>query len=161
MDLDEFLTAELDGVLRFARVLIGDRGTAEDIVQDVVARLLARPDRFALVEHPVAYVRRMVVNEYVSWGRKWFRVTPSGEIGSATGSADPADHVARADELRAGLARLPRNQRAVLVMRYYAAMTDDEIARMLGCTTGTVRSHASRALASLRVSLPTLAEEAP
>lgn len=154
VELPEFISSELDAVLRFARALVGERGTAEDIVQDVMARLIAEPERFAAIDHPGAYVRRMVANRYVSWGRKWFRVRPTAEVRLAEQIADPADRVAEAESLKSSLARLPRNQRAVLVMRFYAEMDDDEIAQALGCSAGTVRSHASRALATLRVALP-------
>src|SRR5579875_2075757 len=130
-------------MLRFARVLVGDRSTAEDIVQDVVTRLVARPERLASVAHPTAYVRRMIVNEYISWGRKWFRIKPSPDLGTHAFSRDPAETVVEADDLRTALARLPRKQRAVLVLRYYAGLDDDEIARTLTCSPGTVRSHAS------------------
>lgn len=159
MELAEFLSTELDAMLRFARVLVGDRSTAEDIVQDVITRLVARPERLTSVAYPTAYVRRMIVNEYVSWGRKWFRIKPFADLALSASSRDPAETVVEADDLRTALAGLPRNQRSVLVMRYYAGLDDDEIAGALGCSPGTVRSHASRALATLRVSLPKAEEE--
>ena len=67
---------------------------------------------------------------------------------------DAPDHASRhadRDALRAELARLPRQQRVVLVLRLYEDLSDAQIAEMLGCSQGTVRGHASRALARLRV----------
>jgi RNA polymerase sigma factor (sigma-70 family) len=66
---------------------------------------------------------------------------------------DPAVDHAERDALLAELARLPRRQRAVLVLRYYEALSDAEIADVLGCAPGTVRGYASRALAALRIDL--------
>jgi RNA polymerase sigma factor (sigma-70 family) len=68
------------------------------------------------------------------------------------------DHEDR-DDLRGMLARLPGQQRAVLVLRYYEDLSDDEIATALGCRVGTVRGYASRALATLRIELATIANE--
>jgi RNA polymerase sigma factor (sigma-70 family) len=151
VELREFLDGELGPLLGFARVLIADRATAEDIVQDVVAKLLARPDRFPAIDNPRAYVRRMVVTEYASWGRKWFRIKPSARIAAEPVATDAAGVVSDRDELRNLLAALPRNQRAVLVMRYYLQLGDAEIAETIGCSEGTVRTHASRGLATLRI----------
>jgi RNA polymerase sigma factor (sigma-70 family) len=153
VDLDEFVANGLDRLLRFAHALTGDRATAEDVVQEVLIRLFIAPGRPAAVSRVDAYARRMVVNEYLSWGRRWFRIRATPDLSSRR---DAADHTARLDdrdELRRELARLPRRQRAVLVMRFYGAMTDAEIAADLECSVSTVRSHASRALAAMRVEM--------
>ena len=154
MELDEFARTALPGLLAFARVLTADRALAEDVVYDVLAKLYAKPDRLADVRNGEAYARRMVVNEYLSWGRKWFRIQPHAQLPDAPG-VDVADGVADREMLRGELARLPRRQRAVLVLRYYGGLRDDEIADELGCSVSTVRSHASRALAALRIELTT------
>lgn len=160
MDIDELLLAELPAVLRFARVLTGDRATAEDVVQDVVERLIARPERLDTIAHPQAYLRRMVINQYLSWGRKWFRIQPRPLAGNVDAfDVDPAEVVGDRDELRATLAVLPRNQRTVLVLRYYLNLGDAEIAQTIGCSAGTVRTHASRALATLRSAIPAIKGE--
>jgi RNA polymerase sigma factor (sigma-70 family) len=155
MDIDELLRAELPAVLRFARVLTGDRATAEDVVQDVIERLIVRPERLGAIAHPQAYLRRMVINQYLSWGRKWFRILPRPlTVIVAESDMDPAEVIGDRDELRATLAVLPRNQRTVLVLRYYLNLGDDEIAETIGCSAGTVRTHASRALTTLRSAIP-------
>jgi RNA polymerase sigma-70 factor (sigma-E family) len=152
MTFEEFTADRLTGLLRFAVVLTGDRGLAEDVVQEVLLRVYERWAKIGELDHPVHYVRRMIVNEYLNWRRRWGRVTPRADPPL---DFDPvADHAAvhaERDALRIELDKLPRRQRAVLVMRYYAGMSDTEIAEVLGCRAGTVRGYASRALAALRV----------
>jgi RNA polymerase sigma factor (sigma-70 family) len=97
----------------------------------------------------------MVLNEFLSWRRRSWRLIPVGGREAAPDRAEP-DHAqqhADREALLAELAKLPRRQRAVLVLRYYEGCTDTEIAGLLGCTPGTVRGYASRALAALRVEL--------
>jgi RNA polymerase sigma-70 factor (sigma-E family) len=154
LTFDEFTGANLAGLLRFAVVLTGDRGLAEDVVQEVLVRVHLRWTKIGALDSPEHYVRRMVVNEYLSWRRRWARVVPHA---NPPDRPDPAsDHAvahAERDALRIELDKLPRRQRAVLVLRYYAGMSDTEIAEVLGCGAGTVRGYASRALAALRVEL--------
>jgi RNA polymerase sigma-70 factor (sigma-E family) len=149
---EEFATARLAALLRHAVVLTGDRALAEDVVQEVLARAHARWSRIERLDQPEAYVRRMIVNEYLSWRRRFARVSPMETV--TPPRPDGPDHAtthADREALRADLARLPRQQRAVLVLRYYEGMTDAEIAAVLGCTAGTVRGYAARALARLRI----------
>jgi len=153
MDFDEFAATGLRPLLEFTRVLTGDRGLAEDVVQEVLIRLHARGDRLGDIDHLWAYARRMAVNEYLGWGRKWFRQRPTPVLPEPPPSPDHADRLAEHHWLRGELAKLPRRQRAVLVLRYYAGLSDLQIADELGCSPGTVRSHASRALAALRVEI--------
>ena len=158
MTLDEFVRARLPALLRFAKVLCVDRGLAEDVVQEVLLRASARWDELARLDMPEAYVRRMIVNEYLSWRRKWSRVTPVADVPEGPASPDVAVGLTARDQLVREIAMLPRRQRAVLVLRYFGGLTDAEIAADLGCAEGTVRSHLSRALASLRIRID-LAEE--
>jgi RNA polymerase sigma factor (sigma-70 family) len=98
----------------------------------------------------------MVVNAHLSWRRRWsvrhVFVAFSGELRGEP-VADHAASVVDRDDVWRRLAGLPRQQRAVLVLRYYECLTDAEIAEVLGCAVGTVRGHASRALASLRAGI--------
>jgi RNA polymerase sigma factor (sigma-70 family) len=151
VDVEEILRAQLDPMLRFARALIGDRGAAEDAVQDVVERVLRRPAVLDGARDPQAYLRRMIVNQYVSTGRRWWRLRPTAEpFGAEAFVDDPAGVVADRDRLRSALAPLPAKQRAVLVMRYYLRLDDAEIAESLQCSAVTVRTYASRGLAAVR-----------
>jgi RNA polymerase sigma-70 factor (sigma-E family) len=152
---EEFAAARLPAVLRFAAVLTGDRGLAEDVVQEVLLRASRRWEVIAGLDRPEAYVRKMIVNEYLSWRRRSWRLVPSGAGTEVDGrlTPDPADKHAEREALLAELARLPARQRAVLVLRYYEGLSDTEIAEALGCAAGTVRGYASRALAILRVEM--------
>jgi RNA polymerase sigma-70 factor (sigma-E family) len=155
VSFDEFVAARLPAFLRYAAALACDPHLAEDIVQDVLIKVQRRWKRIAGMDVPETYVRRMITNEYLSWRRRKSAATvamPPDELALASYSlADPARQYDERDAMLARLAALPRKQRAVLVLRYYCGLTDEEIAETLGCSHGTVRSHASRALAALRV----------
>jgi RNA polymerase sigma-70 factor (sigma-E family) len=151
---EEFAEARLRELLRYAVVLTGDPRLAEDVVQEVLLRAHQRWSRIVEYEWPERYVRRMIVNEYLSWRRRWARILPSADV--VPPQPDTPDHAtthADREALGAELARLPRRQRTVLVLRYYEGLSDAEIADVLGCAPGTVRGYASRALATLRVDL--------
>ena len=150
---ESFLEAELGSLLRFAAVLTGDRGVAEDVLQDVLIRANARWERIGRMDHCRAYVRRMIVNEYVSWRRRSWRSVAGGTAEEVSDGQAPDISVAviQRHALLAELARLPRRQRAVIVLRYYEGLSDSEVAQVLGCRPATVRGYAARALATLRV----------
>ena len=156
MTFDEFAAQHLPSLLRYAAVLTGDRDIAQDIVQEVLARTHLRWASISRLDVPEQYVRRVVTNEFLSWRRRFARVVPVGEV-TPRRDPGPAPDAATAhadrDALLAELARLPRRQQAVLVLRYYEGLSDAEIAQVLGCQPGTVRGYAARALATLRVSV--------
>jgi RNA polymerase sigma-70 factor (sigma-E family) len=154
MTFDDWAAERLPALLRFAAVLTGDRALAEDVVQEVLIRAYGRWSRLLELDRPEAYIRRMIVNEHLSWRRRWSRYLPSDQVSHGPAAATVADHaagLADRDALMNELARLPRRHQTVLVLRYYEGLTDNEIAAVLGCSPGTVRGYASRALASLRV----------
>jgi RNA polymerase sigma-70 factor (sigma-E family) len=155
MTFEEFAATRMPGLLRFAAVLAGDRATAEDLAQEVLIRAYARWDRIGCLDRPELYVRKMMLNEFLNWRRRSSRQIPVGDMASDPASIAP-DHAAEYNDreaLLAELGKLPRRQRAVLVLRYYEDRGDSEIADLLGCSPGTVRSHASRALAALRIEM--------
>jgi RNA polymerase sigma-70 factor (sigma-E family) len=154
---EEFVVARGAELTRFAYVLCGDRHLAEDLVQEVLARMLVRWPRIERdVETPEAYVRAAVVRQYLSWRRR--RASSEAavpEIPEPRGArADGAEERAVRAELWQALAALPRSQRAVLVLRYYEDLPDVQIGRLLGCAETTVRGYALRGLARLREMLP-------
>ncbi|WP_306211884.1 SigE family RNA polymerase sigma factor [Actinoplanes sp. RD1] len=160
MTFEQFAMARLPSLLRYAVVLTGDRELGQDVVQEVLARAQLKWRRISEADSPEAYVRRMVLNEYLSWRRSW-AVRNVHAVGERLadlddqrrgGVRDHADSVVEADALWNRLATLGRKQRAVLVLRYYEQLDDNQIADLLGCTPATVRSHASRALKTLRLS---------
>jgi len=155
MTFEEFAATRMPGVLRFAAVLTGDRADAEDLAQEVLTRAYSLWGRIGGLDRPDLYVRKMMLNEYLSWRRRSARRVPAGAgtLEPASTASDHAQQYVERDALLAELGKLSRRQRAVLVLRYYEDRGDTEIAELLGCSPGTVRSHASRALAALRVDM--------
>lgn len=162
MTFEEFAVSQLPAVLKFAAVLAGDRATAEDLAQEVLARAYARWDKIVCLDRPEFYVRKMILNEFLSWHRRSARqIRAIGAAAqTATTAPDPAQAYTERQALLTELAKLPRRQRAVLVLRYYEDRGDAEIADLLGCSPGTVRGYASRALATLRIEISPVAKGA-
>jgi RNA polymerase sigma-70 factor (sigma-E family) len=150
-DFDAWVAARGPALLRLAWALTGSRIEAEDVVQDVLAKVLPRWPRVGAMEDPDAYVRRMVVNAHTSWWRKFRRrETPVAEA-----YGDTADRPTTEDRDRVWLAclALPEPQRVAVVLRYYEQLEYPEIAALTGVAEGSVRSRVSRGLAALRASL--------
>lgn len=160
-DFDRFVTDRTDHLLRTAFLMAWDLSEAEDLVQETLLRVARRWGRIRAMDHPVAYARRILVNLAIDGteqrGRRSRELDPAG----AGELADRADgraerQIAAVDtqaELLAALAALPVRQRAVIVLRYWEDLPEAEVAAMLGCSPGTVKSTASRGLARLRVAL--------
>lgn len=150
MDFEEFVSVRLEALLRYATALSCDPHLAQDVVQEALLRAQVRWSRIGPMANPGAYVKRMVTNEYLSWRRhKARRDIALNDIEPAM--ADPTAHYDERDAMLTSIARLPRKQRACVVLRYYEGCADNEIAEILGCRVTTVRSHISRAIAALRV----------
>ena len=153
-DFDEFVHGRGRALLRFAYVLSGDAHLAEDLVQEVLARMHRRWHKVTEMENAEAYVRTAIVRQYLSWRRR--RASKEAilaEVPEPPGRDDPQHRVVARDQMWQLLAGLPRAQRAVLVLRFYCDLPDDEIAALLGCGMSTVRSQAARALAKMRTML--------
>ncbi|ONI67383.1 RNA polymerase subunit sigma-24 [Kribbella sp. ALI-6-A] len=151
---DQVVRSSERRLLRIGLMLSGNAHTAEDLVQSVLARAHRRWGRIGGLEHPDAYLRTMLVNEFLSWRRRLKnRELPLAELDETPTTEDVSSRQAERDTAWRLLATLPRRQRAVLVLRYYEDLPDDEIATVLGCTASTVRSNAARGLAALRAEL--------
>lgn len=150
-DYENFVQVQLPRLLRYATMLTGEREQAADLVQDVLVKVYRRWPRIVDLDHPDRYVVRMVTNGYLSWRHsRAARLIAAGDLPDQARPDDFAsDHAAREDMWQR-LARLPRRQRAVVVLRYYEQLADSEIADLLGCAQATVRAHAHRALTTLR-----------
>lgn len=151
MDFDAFVRESRVPLLRFAGVLAEDVELAQDLVQEVLLRAQASWPRIAAADHPYAYLRRMLVNEAISWHRKWGRIEPRPTHRLDDAVSDPTDAVAVRDDLLRRLTVLPARQKAAIVLRYLEDLSDDEIADALGCSIATVRVHIHRGLRRLRV----------
>jgi RNA polymerase sigma-70 factor (sigma-E family) len=152
---DDLVTSNERRLLRLALMLSGGIHSAEDLVQTVLGKAHRRWGRISTLDHPEAYLRAMVVNEFLSWRRRWSnREVPVAEMQEPATTEDLSSRQAQRDAAWRLLATLPRQQRAVLVLRFYEDLPDDEIAAVLGCAASTVRSNAARGLASLRAAVP-------
>jgi RNA polymerase sigma-70 factor (sigma-E family) len=155
-DFTQFVLESYAGLLRRAFLLVGDHGRAEDLVQ---TSLIAFYPRWRRVSDPAAYLRTVMIRTALGWRRRrWNAELPSDPVPDTAGRADRADDVALADVVRRALMALSADQRAVVVLRYFEDCSEADTARALGCSVGTVKSRASRALAALRAS-GVLAEE--
>jgi len=152
---DEFVVNRGPALLRFAYLLTGDRHRAEDLVQEVLAKVHQRWTRIERAEGAEFYVRTALVRQNISWWRRRSARSeqPVAEVPDSTVSDDGEQALAARDEMWALLATLPRRQRAVLVLRFYEDMSEADIAASLGVTLGTVKSQCARALAALRTRL--------
>jgi RNA polymerase sigma-70 factor (sigma-E family) len=156
---DEFMASRWPGLVRLAFGLTGDRWLAEDLAQTALASAYAAWWRVRRADDPDAYVRRILINASKRrFRRSRLSEQPSDSELPDPGVADPAADVGERSALLAALAELPPRQRAVVVLRYAEDMTDAQVGELLGCSAGTVRSQAARALAKLRASAR-LAEE--
>jgi RNA polymerase sigma-70 factor (sigma-E family) len=147
---DEFATTRQAGLIRFGYLLVRDHQLAQDLAQEGLTRLHSNWARVGVEGNPDAYVRKVMVNQLLSWRRRraWTE-RPVADIREWAGS-DPADSVNERAEMWTLLGDLPMRQRSVIVLRYYEDLDDAAIAAILGCSTSTVSTHASRALDYLR-----------
>ena len=149
----DYVAARQRALLGTARMLTGDEHTAEDLVQAALERVWPRWEGVVRSGDPDAYVRKVLVNTYASWWRrKWRGERATSVLPEASAVVDEFAHADLADAMRRLLPTLPPRQRAVLVLRYYDDLSETATADALGCSVGTVKSQASKALARLRLS---------
>jgi RNA polymerase sigma-70 factor (sigma-E family) len=142
---------------RLGVLLVHDLSDAEEIVQDSFLAVHAKWHQLRDPDNALAYLRRSVVNRSRSHLRHRSVVRGHAEREApeepASGADRTVDDLARRAIVLDALGRLPRRQREVLVLRYYLDLSEAEIADMLGISRGTVKSHASRGVATLRADL--------
>ncbi|WP_435059332.1 SigE family RNA polymerase sigma factor [Streptomyces sp. bgisy060] len=150
-EFQEFVRARWSRLVRTAYLLTGDVHHAEDLTQTALAKAYRSWRRVSRSDSPEAYVRRMLVNCNSDQFRK--RRVVEALTAAPPETAGHEEAVLQADERTAlitALAGLPPRQRAVVVMRYWEDLSETEVAEVLGCSPGTVKSQASKALAKLR-----------
>jgi RNA polymerase sigma-70 factor (sigma-E family) len=150
----EYFAARSEAMRGTAYLLCGDWHRAEDLVQTTFTKLYLAWRRISRHESLDAYTRQTLVRTFISERRRgWFRLERVAEA-----TPDPLPEPARAGSaeaddrhvLLAALTKVPPRQRAVLVLRYWEDLSVDETARLLNCSTGTVKSQAARGLQTLR-----------
>lgn len=146
---DDFVQARSSRLLRLAYLLTRDHALAEDLLQTALTKAWFAWGR--IEGEPEPYVRRVMVNTFASaWRRKWNGERPTEELPEHPGD-DFATASTHRHDLWDALGRLPRRQRAVVVLRFFEDLSEAETARVLECSTGTVKSQTSKALAKLRI----------
>lgn len=149
-----FVRARGEHHLRVAVLLTGDWHSAEDLVQASLVKLYRAWPRLDTTAGPDAYLHQIMVNTHRSWWRdRWRREAPAADLPDRSCGEDLADQHALATVIRQALGRLPRQQRAVLALRYCADLPEAEVAGILGCSAGSVKTHAHRGLRALREQL--------
>jgi RNA polymerase sigma-70 factor (sigma-E family) len=137
--------------LRAAVLLTGDWHAAEDLVQTCLVKLYRAWPRLDPEVDLDAYLRRMLINTQRSWWRvRWRREAPMAAIPDRAGDEDGQDRQVRAAVVRQALGALPARQCAVLVLRFYEDLPVAEVADLLGCSAGAVKTHTHRGIGRLR-----------
>ena len=140
--------------------MAGNLAEAEDLVQETLLRVARNWPRVRVMRYPAAYARQVLVNLVLDGATQ--RARRTGELAAeGAGAPEPADLRALRDlhgvdtqqDLLATLATLPPGQRAAIVLRYWEDLPEAEVAEILGCSVGTVKSSASRGLARLRAAI--------
>jgi RNA polymerase sigma-70 factor (sigma-E family) len=159
-DFREFVVARSAGLMRLAYLLTGgDQHGAEDLLQIALTKTAARWSR---VESPETYVRQVLYRQQVSsWRLKWRRRETQVAVPPDEARHDGTPDLDLKITIRRALTRLTSRQRTVLVLRFFEDLPEAEVARLLGCSVGTVRSTTHRSLAKLRDVAPELAELKP
>lgn len=157
---EDFVDGSSARLFTMALLLTGQqRPDAEDLLQGVLERAYRRWRRICRNGDPEPYVRQMLVHASVDrWRqRRHRREQPLTAVGANVGAdpaaGDQASEVADRDLLLRALAMLPAGQRAVLVLRYFCDLSEAQTAATLGCSVGSVKKQASRALATMRAAV--------
>jgi RNA polymerase sigma-70 factor (sigma-E family) len=165
MDFDQYLSRHGDALLRHAVIVTADPHVAQDVTQAVLERTWQRWSTIGQLERPDAYVRRMIVNEFISARRRLRRLEFRGQVPDSRLTPDQPGASADRVALVASIRRLAPKQRAALALRYWHGLNYAEIGAEIGCSEVTARTHVARALRRLRIDLqeppPTAAPPTP
>jgi RNA polymerase sigma-70 factor (sigma-E family) len=154
-DFTEFVAARSPELIRLAYVLAGDQHAAEDLLQSALTKAAAHWGR--IHRAPEGYVRQIMYREQVDgWRRRARRPETTLAQVPEPSAGDPAISAEARLALQDALRVLPARKRAVLMLRYLEDLPESQVAEILGCSVGTVRSQASKAIAQLRTVLPSL-----
>jgi RNA polymerase sigma-70 factor (sigma-E family) len=149
---EEFVTFRSARLLRAAYQLTHDWALAEDLMQSALAKAWRAWSRLSGEADPEPYVRKIMFNTYASWWRRrWNHEDPTGDLPDRAETSHGMSGVDDRDEVWRALGRLPKRQRAAIVLRYFEDMTEAQAAEVLNCSIGTIKSQTSRALATLRL----------
>lgn len=155
LSFEEFARRHTPALLRSAFLLTGGASDAEDLVQESLARAYGSWRRIGRMEHPVAYVTRILVNRGLTLARRRGRdLERAVRYEADAAPPDPTSPIEDRQLLVAALRQLPPRQRAAVVLRFYEGLTERETAEAMNCSLGNVKSQTNRALVKLRLLLP-------
>jgi RNA polymerase sigma-70 factor (sigma-E family) len=147
----EFVVSASPLLLRAGWLLAGDESLARDLVQATLERTWTRWDTVASADEPLAYVRTVMTSIFLTWRRRrWWAEIPTSTPWDSTAVVDETANAMVRTSVLGALGRLSARQRAVVVLRYFLDLTETQTAAELGCSLGSVKAHASRALQRLR-----------
>ena len=157
MSIDEdfaaFVTARWGALYRLAYLLTASPTSAEDLLQSTLEKAYVNWSRIGRMEYAESYVRRMLANTLFSGRRRaWHREQPWDELPEVVGDSLEVPVLDRS-LLWPLVCALPDRQRAVIVLRYYEDLTEAQIADVLGCAPGTVKSQSFAGIGALRRAL--------
>ncbi|MET7421243.1 SigE family RNA polymerase sigma factor [Dactylosporangium sp. NPDC005555] len=148
-EFTQFVEQRSHALFRFAYALTGAQHAAEDLLQGALAKALLKWP--GITDHPESYVKRIMYRDWISvWRYRHRRPETLTAEPPEKAVADPSERTDLRLVLRDALRVLTPRQRAVIVLRYLDDMTEQQVAELLGCSTGTVASLTSRALSKLR-----------
>lgn len=146
----EYVTARLAALRRVAYLLCGDEHRADDLVQQTITKLYERWLRVRAVDHLDQYVRTMLLRTFLDERRLGWSSRVSLTGAPPERSAPDGPDLAQRAVLRSALAKVPRRQQAVLVLRFLCDLSVEEVARLLDCSAGNVKSQTHHGLVTLR-----------
>jgi RNA polymerase sigma-70 factor (sigma-E family) len=149
---EEFVVARSERLLRTAYLLTRDHALAEDLLQTSLAKAWSSWNR--IESDPESYVRRILVNTFSTWWRRrWNGELPTEELPEPAASEPRSGgtDLATSTDLWDAVGRLPKRQRAVIVLRFYEDLSEAAAAKLLGISAGTIKSQTAKALAKLRI----------
>ena len=151
-EFGDYMVARFGALCRFAFLLCGDWHRAEDAVQTALTKLYLRWDSLHDRGRIEPYLRRALVTSLIDEGRRgWFRKEAvHSQVPEVAANSDPSSTTADRLALLAGLAQVPPRQRAVLVLRYWEDQSIEQVAELLNCSIGTVKSQTTHGLQRLR-----------
>ena len=148
---ETFVRESSPALARLAFLLTGDRQLGEDLVQTALSKVLPHWSRIVAGGDPGPYVRTVMVRTAIGWRRRrWNGEKPANTLPEPTAASDFSAALDTRERLRAVLSTLPIRQRAVVVLRFYEDRSEAEVAQLLGCSVGTVKSQAAKGLSKLR-----------
>jgi RNA polymerase sigma-70 factor (sigma-E family) len=149
-EFTDFVADHGGQLLRTACLVTGDAHLGEDLLQTALAKAYGSWAKVREADHPVAYVRRLMINAHLSWVRRLTNTERVLETFPDIATGDHQSAHAESDEMRRALLQLSPRVRTAVVLRYFDDLSEAEAAQVMGCSRSTVNNHVTRGLSALR-----------